>query len=440
MVKIKILLVLTVILAQILGIYAADEEYTHVLTLESPNPEKGAWYGYQVKISGNIILVSEPYADVDDFLDAGKVYIYDVDGTLISALQSPDPGNVYNFGWRLDLFGDIIIIKEKLADVDGLRDAGKAHVFTTDGTYRMTLQSPEPRQGGNFGTAGINEDITVIYEDTSEGIAHMFDNEGEYMTTLHAPTPKVGARFGRIIEVTETLILLGECGKETNPLSPGSVYAYNQSGDHLMTLQAPEPEDQAMFGTSIDTSGDLIVIGESYATVDGVSRAGRAYIFNTDGEHLHTLQSPKPKLSGVFGDSVAIDGDRVVVGEWDADVNPFMYEGKAYVFDVDGSLLQNLTAPEPCPRAAFGFDVAIDGDNIVVGEPWADIDEVDQTGRVQVYRLGPPIEAQEPVEETSPVVEEEPESEDDGGIPGFPSVALVLGLICTVIFIAQRKR
>jgi hypothetical protein len=434
----RILFVLTIILTQLPCVYA-NEEYHHVLTLESPNPEKGAWYGYQVIISGDIMVVSEPYADVDDFLDAGKVYIYDVDGNLISTLQSPDPGNVYNFGWRLDLFGDTIIIKEKLADVDGLRDAGRAHVFTTDGTYRMTLQSPEPRQGGNFGTAGINDDIIVAYEDTSEGIVHMFDNEGEYMTTLHAPTPKVGARFGRIIEVTETLILLGECGKETNPLSPGSVYAYDQSGDHLMTLQAPEPEDQAMFGTSISVSGDLVVIGESYATVDGVSRAGRAYIFNTDGEVLHALQSPKPKLSGVFGDSVAIDGDRVVVGEWDADVNPFMYEGRAYVFDVDGGLLQNLTAPEPCPRAAFGFDVDIDGDDIVVGEPWADIEDVNQVGRIHVYGLGPPAEAQEPAEETSPVVEEEPETGDGGGIPGFPAITLVVGLLSTVVFITRRK-
>jgi len=436
--KVRTLFVLTVILTQIPGVYA--EEYHHVLTLESPNPENGAWYGYQVKLGGNIILIDEPYADVDDFKDAGKVYIYDVYGNLISTLQSPEPGNVYNFGYRLDTFGDTIIIKDRLATVDDLRDAGKAHVFTTDGTYQITLQSPEPRQGGAFGTAGIYEDIIVIYEKTSEGRVHIFDNEGEYLKTLHSPAPKVAGRFGRSIEVSETLILLGECGYGSGPLGPGCVYVFNHDGDHLMTLQAPEPEDYAMFGTSISTSGDLIVIGECFATVDGVFRAGRAYIFNTDGEHLKTLQSPKPKLSGSFGDSVAIDGDRVVVGEWDADVNPFQYEGRAYVFDVDGNLLQNLTAPEPCPRAAFGLDVDIDDDYIVVGEAWADVDEVDQAGRVNVYRLGPPEEVQEPVEETSPVVKEEPEPEDAGGIPGFPAIALALGILSAMFFITQRKR
>jgi len=208
-----------------------------------------------------------------------------------------------------------------------------------------------------------------------------------------------------------------------------------------MTLQAPEPEDQACFGSCISISGDRIVIGESYATVNEFWRAGRAYIFNTDGELLQTLQSPNPKMAGRFGDSVTIDGDRLVVGEWDADVNPDLYEGRAYVYDINGNLLQNLTAPSPCPRAAFGLDVEIDGDTIVVGESWAAIEDFGQAGRVHIFRLGPPVEAQEPVEETTPVAEEKPETEDTGGwIPGFPAVALALGMLYTTIFFTKRKQ
>jgi hypothetical protein len=111
------------------------------------------------------------------------------------------------------------------------------------------------------------------------------------------------------------------------------------------------------------------------------------------------------------------------------------------VFDVDGNLLQNLTAPDPCPRAAFGLDVDIDGDTIVIGECWAAIEDFGQAGRAHVFRLGPPVEAQEPVEETTPVVEEESEPEDTGsGIPGFPATALALGLLYTVVLIIRRKR
>jgi hypothetical protein len=412
---------------------AQKEEYHHVLTLESPNPETAAWYGDEVEISGNIIVLGEPFADVDDVPDAGKVYIYDADGTLLSTLQSPEPGNADQFGRRLDLHGDTIIVRD-LTDIGAFIGAGKAHVFTTDGTHKLTLQSPEPKKGGYFGGAGIHDDIMVIVESTSEGRVYLYDNEGTYLKTLHSPTPIVGGKFGRTREVSDTLILLGECGSGTNPMGPGRVYVFNHDGDHLMTLQAPEPEDYASFGVSISISGELIVIGESYATVNGIFRAGKAYIFNTDGEHLQTLQSPIPKMNGRFGDSVAIDGDTLVVGEWGANVNPFQYEGRAYVFDADGNLLQNLTAPEPCPRAAFGLDVDIDGDYIVVGEGWADIEAVDQAGRAHVYRLGPPPEAQETVEETTPVVKEEPELEDAGGIPGFPVETIVIGVTTVILY------
>jgi len=109
--KVSLLVLLVYFLIQASTVYA-EEEYHHVLTLESPDPEKSAWYGYLVEISGNIMVISEPFANVDDVPDAGKVYIYDVDGTLLSTLQSPAPGSVDEFGRRLDLHGDTVIIGE----------------------------------------------------------------------------------------------------------------------------------------------------------------------------------------------------------------------------------------------------------------------------------------------------------------------------------------
>ena len=436
------LLVLLVFFSIQVHVVYAEEEYHHLLTLEAPNPEKSAWYGYQVKISGNIIAISEPYANTDEHLEAGKVYVYDTEGTLLSTLQSPTPGNNDNFGDRFDLLKETIIVGEG-SDIEDLQWAGRVHVFTVDGAPQYTLQSEEPRYAGYFGghSIAIYGEIMVISETNAEtdpgmaGKVHLYDSKGVYQKSLLSPSPKVAGRFGRTIEISETLILIGEYGSGEFPLGPSSVYVFNHDGDHLMTLEAPEPENYALFGASISISGNLIVIGESYATVDEVWRAGRAYIYNTDGEYLQTLESPNPKMSGQFGDSVAIDGDRVVVGEWEAYVNPFQYEGRAYVFDIDGNLLQNLTAPEPCPRAAFGLDVDIEGDTIVIGECWADTEDVNQAGRVHVYRLGPQVEAQETTEETTPIVEEEPEPPDTGGIPGFPIAALAIGLICTIVFI-----
>lgn len=443
------LIVLSLFTLLIPSVYA-EEQYHHILTLESPNPENSAWYGYQLEISGNIIVLSEPYANTDDFSDAGKVYVYNTDGTLISTLQSPSPGYGDVFGTRFDLLEDTIIIGSA-PDIGDLKWAGMVHVFTTDGTLQYTLQSQEPKQGGRFGADSIafDEEVLVISETnaaTKPGMAgkvHLYDSEGVYLKSLLSPSPMLRGRFGSTIEVGEGLILIGEYGEiwQDKPLGPGSVYVFDYNGTHLMTLQAPEPEDQACFGSCISISGNRIVIGEQWATERFVWRQGRAYIFDTDGNLLHTLESPNLKESAWFGSTVSIDGDRVVIGEPFADVEPTKYEGRAYVFDVDGNLLQNLTAPVPCPRGAFGLDVEIDGDTIVVGDCWAATEGFGQAGRTHIFHLGPPVEAQEPVEETTPVAEEKPETEDTGGwIPGFPAVALALGMLYTTIFFTKRKQ
>ena len=217
------------------------------------------------------------------------------------------------------------------------------------------------------------------------------------------------------------------------------VYVFDYDGNHLRTLMAPVPEEHAFFGSSMSTSGDLIVIGEPFATVDDTFRAGRAYLYNMDGDHLQTFVSPVTKMNGRFGDSVAIDGDVIVIGEWDAHVNPGQYEGRAYVFDVDGALLQNLTAPDPFPRAAFGIFLDIQGDMIVVGESWAGSGELGQTGRVHVFKLGASVEVQEPVEE---VTSHQPEadSEPSGGIPGYPVWSIGIALLLVSIILSRTQK
>jgi hypothetical protein len=285
----------------------------------------------------------------------------------------------------------------------------------------------------------LGDDIIVVSEIKGEGAIHIYDYDENHLNTLLSPSPIATGKFGRGLEVGEHLILVGEHGNPTNPRGPGIVHVFDNDGNHLLTLQAPEPEELAMFGNEISVSGERIVIGERYATVDGVYRAGRAYIYNTDWELLQILQSPTPKMSGEFGKSVKIMGDLVVVGESFADVNPGLYEGRAYVFDIDGNLLQNLTSPSPCPRAAFGLDVAIDGDLLVIGEPWADVEGESQVGLVQVFSTTPPVTVQKTgIAETPKVTE--PEATDEGGIPGFPVIALALGLLYTIVFLTQKKR
>ena len=428
----------------------ASEEFNPFFSLESTDPSNSAWYGYQVEINEDYIVIGEPYGDTDEFSDAGKVYVYDHDGNLISTIVTPTAKNTDMFGYRLDISEDKILSGET-TNVDNQKYAGRAYLYDTNGEIVYSFQAEEPTSGGYFcfQSVSLDQDIMVIPETgaktnlTMAGRVHIYDPQGSYLKSIESPSPRCFGKFGQTVKVGEGLILVGEYGDVLNtPIGTGTVYAFDYTGKHLFTLQAPEPENLAAFGQTITISDELIVVGEPWATVDDKYRAGQAHIFDKEGEHLATLHSPDPKTSGVYGWGVAIDGDRIVVGEWNANINPYQYEGRAYIYDTEGNLLQNLIAPDPCPRAAFGLDVDIYGDLIVIGECWAEAGDLGQAGRVHVYKLGAPapVETQETVEEATTGIEVEPEIESNRGIPSFPIISFFAALVIFERVISQISR
>jgi hypothetical protein len=74
--------------------------------------------------------------------------------------------------------------------------------------------------------------------------------------------------------------------------------------------------------------------------------------------------------SAHFGYAVAISGNTVVVGAYEATVGGNRLQGAAYVFVQSGSAWpqsQELLASDGAANKMFGYSVAIDGSSIVVG-------------------------------------------------------------------------
>ena len=442
--KIKVIFVLLVISSLTSQIVDAEEQYNNVWTAESPIIKSNIWFGWELTIDGEYIIVSEPYADVNDIYGAGKIYIYDFDGNLINTFQSTDPGEADKFGYRFDVRDGLLVAYES-ATIDRERDVGKVYVFKSDGTLQYTLQPQEAYAASGFGmSVAIGEEILLIAEKGVEmtpptsGQVHIYNHDGEFISTILPPNPITMGYFGRTLEVGEGRILISQYGDPERNLSqgPGYVYVYDIDGTYLMTIESPEPEERASFGESISISEDYIVVGEKRATVNGVTWAGKVHIFNTEGTYIRTILSPNPDLNAWFGINVAISGDIIVVGEALGNITPYKEEGRAYVFNVDGTLLQDLTAPDPSYRAYFGLDVDIQDDIIVVGECWAEVEGQPNSGRLHFYKLGAPVKAQEQAEEgTSTVSETETNSEPSGGIPGYPlwSIGVAMLLVSLVL-------
>ncbi|NQU25863.1 MAG: FG-GAP repeat protein, partial [Candidatus Nealsonbacteria bacterium] len=96
--------------------------------------------------------------------------------------------------------------------------------------------------------------------------------------------------------------------------------------------------------------------------------SGSAYLFDVaTGNELDKLTASDAESGDAFGDSVAISGNRAIVGAFsndDAGTN----SGSAYLFDVaTGNELNKLTASDAAREDSFGISVAIGGNTLIVG-------------------------------------------------------------------------
>jgi len=435
-----------------IAVYAsAEEEYSLKTSLQSLEPSSGAVFGSSVAISEDILVIGEPKGKVEDTA-IGKAHIFDSDGNLLTTIQSPEPRSGAFFSNSVAVSGDTIVVGEYMF-ARSIDNWGRAYTFGSDGSLQSTLQAPIRGWWFSWSVA-VSGDTVVVgdphYEEENipySGRAYIFGSDGSLQSTFQAPTPISVGLFGRSVAADGDHIIIGEipCSIATGTyLGPGSAYVYDSKEDLLTTLKSPDQEASINFGWSVAISESIIAVGESFAEVDGNSKAGRAYIFDTDGNLLTTLQAPTPEENAEFGNAVAISGDTVVVGEYKADVEAFN-EGRAYVFDLDGNLLATLQAPTPGAAAGFGHSVAVSGDTIVVGEPNAIVDGKVKAGRAYIFGPGPgakPEAETEPVsaqEEAKPAAEEKKPS---GGIPGFPYESIITGLVigAFVLWLLQRRR
>ena len=441
------LITLCMITSLLLASVRADEEYHVIATLQSPVPSDVGWFGSDLVLYEDTLLVIGWNADPGDLKNVGGAYIYDSNWNLVATLQAPSLMATEKF-ISADMWGDTIAIGSE-TNVEDIQLAGSVYIFDSEGVLLTTIQSPEPELEGNFGwKLCLCRDILLVPEIwirdkgvTNAGVVHVFNSEGDFLRTIRSPSPTLLGTFGISIDANDEFILVGELGLSDKPSNDSNVHVYDIDYNLVTTLYSPDNQDRSFFGNSVTISGDHVVIGERWASVEGYEKAGRAHIYDTGWNLVATLQSPTPEDNAEFGFSVAIGGGLVVVGElkWDVET---MNEGKAYVFDLEGNLIDTLVSPEPEVDAMFGWQVVTDGDIILVADVHHSVDGFSQAGKVYIFGLGEPTAEQPAPEEETTVTESEPESEKSGGISGFPFESVVISMVLAVLllWLIQRQR
>ena len=163
-------------------------------------------------------------------------------------------------------------------------------------------------------------------------------------------------------------------------------------------LTASDGEAGDGFGFSVAVSGETVVAGASNGDV-GSGRQGSAYVFVRPVGGWTGLLQENAKLTAsdgaaddLFGISVAVSGDTVVVGAELNDVGNNIGQGSAYVFVKPaggwaGLLTEDakLTASDGRPVDFLGESVALSGDTAVVRAPFGDVGQNGAEGAAYVF-------------------------------------------------------
>ena len=353
---------------------------TQVAQLWASDLQQPDRFGNSVAVDGDTLVVGAHLEDGgsgDPAVRAGAAYVFnrgpagawtETAKLLASDLQADDL-----FGNSVALSGDILVVGATGEDGgpgDPASNAGAAYVFER-GPGNAWIQTAKlqaaDRQAGDFfgesvAVSGNTLVVGAFQEDggpgnpaTQAGAAYVFERgpAGTWAQTakLLASDLQAGDILGRSVALTGDTLVVGAESEDGGPGNPatsaGAAYVFERGPAGAWTqtakLRASDPQAGDLFGTSVAVSEDTLVVGtrlEDGGPGDPVSNAGAAYVFERGPAGAWTqtakLQASDLQDSDYFGTSVAVHGDTLVVG---ADVedggpgDPAWSAGAAYVFE-----------------------------------------------------------------------------------------------------------
>ncbi|MGB0134997.1 hypothetical protein [Dokdonella sp.] len=241
--------------------------------------------------------------------------------------------------------------------------------------------APVDLDAGDLFGAAVSLSINTLAVGAPEqgaGAVYVFTHDGanwSLQQKIVAAPVLPGERFGSSVAVEGDRLAVGAPGANAEA---GAVYVFERAGVNWSQsdrLQATDASSGDALGSSVALSADTILTGApQWAPVlAGAYSRGAAYVFEFVSPGWMQQARLLPTVAGdgdTFGHAVSLSGDRAVVGAPLADLRV----GNAIVFERSGPVWTQqaqLLAPVGLPGDRFGWSVALDGDQLIVGAPFA---------------------------------------------------------------------
>ncbi len=256
----------------------------------------------------------------------------------------------------------------------------------------------------NAQVSGTNSGAAFIYRrDTAA------TNLWTQWRQLQPATVLAGDRFGRSVAMTDERVAVGAINDDTAGADTGAVYLFERdlggtnNWGELLRVVPTNLTAMARFGFSVALDGDLLAVGAPDADLSGTGiKAGAVLLFgrnqggtNAWGEIRRWAPSDAGSTNALFGQSVALSGDRLLVGAplYNVVGGASVREGAVFLLSRDQGgtgqwgRVQTLVAPDSSLSREFGWEVAIDGALAAVGAPAMTAGTVTNAGRVFIYEI-----------------------------------------------------
>ncbi len=362
------------------GFWFEDQKITPSTAMASAN------FGAAVAMGDGFLIAGAPVQAPGGVFRAGTAYVFEYDGQRwfeADQFLPPDLAGKDRMGTSAAVSGDVAVIG---APGDGFFDfvLGKVFVYRREANgfwnYETTLYASDAADNDHFGASvAIDGDRIVVGADrnddggSSSGSAYVFDRQlpsGQWVETakLVAPDASSGDQFGNSIAVSGDLIAVGAFRDDTDSgiTNTGSVYLFEESafGGWAMLQRIDAGSGMVAydaFGSSVALEGSTVFVGAPTEASPLVS-AGKAYRFERPigaGTWVKTLTlEPSDGEPGdFFGDAVAFDGLRAMVGaRWDDTTED--NAGSATVFSFVEECVGDLNGDAVIDTADLGVLIA----------------------------------------------------------------------------------
>ena len=328
------------------------------------------FFGHSVSLNsaGNVALIGAYTENPNGAFDAGSAYIFTGSGNSwvqTAKITGNDTQGGDNFGWSVSLnsIGNVALIGAPFEDPNVVNNAGAAYIFTGSGNswvqtakitgndaaiddnfgYSVCLNS-----GGNVALIGANgEDPNGV---DRAGSAYIFTGNGNSWVQVAKITGNdAGAadNFGKSVSLNSigNVALIGAYSADPNGINAaGSAYIFTGSGNSwIQTAKITGNDAQAgdFFGwsVSLNSLGDVALIAADAEDPNFAFNAGSAYIFTGSGSswvQTAKITGNDAEGSDNFGYSTSLNsaGNVALIGAYFEDPNGITDAGSAYIFDI----------------------------------------------------------------------------------------------------------